>query len=302
MKLMESLLWECCVKQLAIVQGSTQCSDRGGLPHILDLSHETHDFYSETFGGISTASFCGVTVRSHCRMVGDTGTLTRRCGEDLHIFCGVRLHKILWSRGRHRYRRQSQVFQNHHPKYPIMASPPLVALITAGSAGLGAATAKLFASSGLRVVINYASNASRAEQIVQELETLSPIPKEAGRKNFASIRADLSKRDDVIRLVDEATAEMGRLDVLFSNGGWTMLRNFQNLDENMDEGDWDKCFTMNVKSHLWLMHASRKWLDESKGAFITTASIAGVKPSGSSLVRTIDPRRKAKADNSRHTP
>ncbi|KAG0649117.1 Granaticin polyketide synthase ketoacyl reductase 2 [Hyphodiscus hymeniophilus] len=164
-----------------------------------------------------------------------------------------------------------------------MASPPLVALITAGSAGLGAATAKLFATSGMRVVVNYASNASRAEQVVQELEKLSPIPKQAGTKNFTSIRADLSKKDDVIRLVDETTAEMGRLDVLFSNGGWTMFRNFQDLDDNMNEDDWDRCFTMNVKSHLWLMHAARKWLDESEGVFITTASMAGVKPSGSSL-------------------
>lgn len=167
-------------------------------------------------------------------------------------------------------------------------STPLVALITAGSAGLGAATAKLFASSGMRVVINYASNASRAEQVVDELEKLSPIPKQAGTKNFSSIRADLSKRDDINRLVTETTAEMGKLDVVFSNGGWTRMSNFQDLEDNVIEEDWDRCFNMNVKSHLWLMHAARKWLDESEGVFITTASLAGVRPSGSSLVRHCD--------------
>jgi NAD(P)-dependent dehydrogenase (short-subunit alcohol dehydrogenase family) len=161
-------------------------------------------------------------------------------------------------------------------------SSPLVALITAGSAGLGAATAKLFASSGMRVVINYASNASRAEQVVRELEKLSPLPD--GTKNFSFIRADLTKRDDIVRLVSETTAEMGKLDVVFSNGGWTQIRNFQDLEDNVNEEDWDKCFNMNVKSHLWLMHAARKWLDESEGVFITTASLAGVRPSGSSLV------------------
>jgi len=77
---------------------------------------------------------------------------------------------------------------------------------------------------------------------------------------------------------------MGRLDVVFSNGGWTALRDFQNLDDNVNEEDWDRCFNMNVKSHLWLMHASKKWLEESEGCFITTASLAGVRPSGSSLV------------------
>jgi NAD(P)-dependent dehydrogenase (short-subunit alcohol dehydrogenase family) len=171
-----------------------------------------------------------------------------------------------------------------------MASPPLVALVTAGSAGLGAATAKLFASSGMRVVINYASNASRAEQVVQELETLSPLPPKAETKNFLSIRADLAKRDEIVRLVSEVTTEMGKLDVVFSNGGWTTIRKFQDLDDNLNEQDWDRCFNMNVKSHLWLMNAARKWLDESEGVFITTASLAGIKPGGSSLVRLLAPR------------
>lgn len=45
----------------------------------------------------------------------------------------------------------------------------------------------------------------------------------------------------------------------------------------------DKCFLYNVKSHLWLLHASKPHLTSTAGAFITTASLAGVKPSGSSL-------------------
>jgi NAD(P)-dependent dehydrogenase (short-subunit alcohol dehydrogenase family) len=48
---------------------------------------------------------------------------------------------------------------------------------------------------------------------------------------------------------------------------------------------------MNVKSHLWMMHAARKHLDETKGAFITTASVAGVNHSGSSLVSQHCPNR-----------
>lgn len=51
----------------------------------------------------------------------------------------------------------------------------------------------------------------------------------------------------------------------------------------MIDEDWDKCFLYNVKSHLWLCHAAKPHLDETEGAFLTTASIAGVKPSGSSL-------------------
>lgn len=51
----------------------------------------------------------------------------------------------------------------------------------------------------------------------------------------------------------------------------------------MIDEDWDKCFLYNVKSHLWLMHAAKEELERREGAFVTTASVAGMKPSGSSL-------------------
>jgi hypothetical protein len=76
---------------------------------------------------------------------------------------------------------------------------------------------------------------------------------------------------------------MGRLDVVISNAGYTRLTNFMNFDEQHFDEDWDKCFLYNVKAHMWLAYACREHLDVSEGAFITTASIAGVKPSGSSL-------------------
>ncbi|KAK1781828.1 hypothetical protein QBC45DRAFT_390049 [Copromyces sp. CBS 386.78] len=44
---------------------------------------------------------------------------------------------------------------------------------------------------------------------------------------------------------------------------------------------------MNVKSHLWLMHAARPHLGQTEGVFITTASLAGVKVSGSSLAYSV---------------
>jgi len=80
---------------------------------------------------------------------------------------------------------------------------------------------------------------------------------------------------------------MGRLDVVFSNAGWTRLQNFMNLDENVNDEDWDRCFNMNVKCHLYLMHAAKKHLDAAKGTFITTSSVAGVFPAGSSLAYAV---------------
>ena len=163
-------------------------------------------------------------------------------------------------------------------------SAPLVVLITAGSAGLGAATAQVFAKAGMRVIINYSSNGARANDLVEQLDRVSPLATTREYRNFISIRADLSKKSDIEHLVRESVSQMGKLDAIFSNGGWTSIQDFNDLDDNVDEEMWDKCWNMNVKSHLWLMHAARKYLDETEGVFITTASLAGVRPSGSSLV------------------
>jgi NAD(P)-dependent dehydrogenase (short-subunit alcohol dehydrogenase family) len=161
-----------------------------------------------------------------------------------------------------------------------------VALVTASSAGLGAATARALATCGVRVIINYHSSQDKAETLLKDLEALAPISNKSSTQlpRFIAIKADVSQRSELIRLVDESVAAMGRLDLVVSNQGWTRMRDFFNIDENVEESDWDKCFNMNVKSHLFLFHASKRYLLESGGAFITTASLAGVKPSGSSVV------------------
>ena len=154
-----------------------------------------------------------------------------------------------------------------------------VALVTAGSAGLGAAAARALASEGMAVVINYSANKQRANALVCSLfEEFPDTPR------FAAVQADLGIRADITELVDETFRIMGRLDVVVSNGGWTRFSNFADLEDGVEEADWDRCFNMNVKSHLWLIHAAKQHLDETEGAFITTASLAGVIPSGSSLV------------------
>lgn len=166
--------------------------------------------------------------------------------------------------------------------------PPLtrnsVALVTASSAGLGAATAKALAATGVRVIINYNSNQSKADTVLSDLSSVQPSSEADAKPRFHAIRADCSQRSSLISLVEESVKVMGRLDLVVSNHGWTKIRDFANLDDNMEESDWDLCYNMNVKSHLWLFHAARKYLEESEGSFVTTASVAGVIPGGSSMV------------------
>jgi len=172
-----------------------------------------------------------------------------------------------------------------------------VALVTASSAGLGAATVKALAPY-FRVVVNYNSRLEKAEQVIKEASAI-PIHQQSQsvssadkspEPRFHAIKADISQRSEIQRLVSETVSTMGRLDVVVSNAGWTRITNFFDLDQQVVEEDWDRCFNVNVKAHLWLLYAAKPHLEKSVneeggvgGAFVTVASLAGVRPSGSSL-------------------
>jgi NAD(P)-dependent dehydrogenase (short-subunit alcohol dehydrogenase family) len=131
-------------------------------------------------------------------------------------------------------------------------------------------------------VINYASNASRAASLVEELSTM-PGASSTSSPRIHLVKGDMSVKADVESLVSETVAKFGRLDVVVSNAGWTRMTNFNDFEQQVNDDDWDRCFTMNVKTHLWLAYAAKEALGESEGAFISTASVAGVKPGGSSV-------------------
>ncbi|KAL9114621.1 MAG: hypothetical protein Q9227_001299 [Pyrenula ochraceoflavens] len=163
-----------------------------------------------------------------------------------------------------------------------------VALVTASSAGVGAAIAKALAPE-FRLVINYLSRPEKAQSVIRDCESLSKNPATPDNPRFISLQANVSQRSEIQRLVVETMEKMGRLDVVISNQGWTRMTNYMDLDDNLVESDWDTCFQVNVKSHLWLLHAARPHLEanEQGGAFVTTASTAGVRPSGSSLAYSV---------------
>ncbi|KXJ95602.1 short chain dehydrogenase [Microdochium bolleyi] len=162
-----------------------------------------------------------------------------------------------------------------------------VALVTASSAGLGAACVKVLAPH-CRVVVNYFSRPEKAAAVIAEAEQVPPVSYDAASlpgPRFHAIRADCSKKAEMERLVRETVETMGRIDIIVSNAGWTRFTNFMDLDQQVNEEDWDMCYQVNVKSHLWLLYAAKPHFDKNPegGSFVSVASLAGVKPSGSSL-------------------
>ncbi|TDC14884.1 SDR family NAD(P)-dependent oxidoreductase [Kribbella albertanoniae] len=82
-------------------------------------------------------------------------------------------------------------------------------LITGASRGIGAATAHAFAADGDRVAVHYSSSRESAEKV------LAALP----GSGHVMVHADLADPDAVQRMVDEAAAALGRIDVLVNNAG-----------------------------------------------------------------------------------
>ncbi|KAJ5408384.1 hypothetical protein N7509_002267 [Penicillium cosmopolitanum] len=150
-------------------------------------------------------------------------------------------------------------------------------LITGGSRGLGALVAQKFAAEGSNIAINYMSNKQSADNTASEI---------ASKYNVKTIvvQGDAGNQTDCINAVKTTIEQLGGLDVIVSNSGWTKMTNFGDLDA-MDDADWDKCWNMNVKSSFYLFKAALPTFNANPegGAFIITSSIAGVSATGSSL-------------------
>ncbi|MEH2424687.1 MAG: SDR family oxidoreductase [Nostoc sp.] len=117
-----------------------------------------------------------------------------------------------------------------------------VAIITGASRGIGRAISSTgyayalkLAGKGASVVVNYAGNAGKAQEVVAEIEKL-------GVKAIA-IQADVSKVSDIQRLFEQTLEHFGKLDILVNNAGII----FYKLISQVTEEDFDKIFAINVK-------------------------------------------------------
>ncbi len=118
-----------------------------------------------------------------------------------------------------------------------------VALITGGSKGIGYAIASGFARAGADLFLCGRNEASLLAA-VDKLRSETAVRVEA-------TCGDMSLRQDVQRIADEAVARFGQVDVLVNNAGWNIV---QAIDEIHDD-DWDYLVNLNLTSVMALTRA-----------------------------------------------
>jgi len=156
--------------------------------------------------------------------------------------------------------------------WPVSAAISLrgkAAIVTGGSRGLGEAIARLFVASGARVLI-----ASRKKEGVEAVA--ESIAKEHGADRIVAVAAHAGKEDDCVRLVREAVAAFGKVDVLVNNAGTNP--HFGPL-LGAENGAWDKTFDVNLKGYFWCARevANHCIARNAPGAIINVASVAALE-------------------------
>jgi NAD(P)-dependent dehydrogenase (short-subunit alcohol dehydrogenase family) len=135
-----------------------------------------------------------------------------------------------------------------------------VALITGTSAGLGAATARLFAERGASV-FGIARDAERMAEVFAD------VP--GGR--FSSV--DITTPAACRQAVADCVSAFGRLDVLVNVAGFHQMRH----TPTMSDDEWDRDLAVNLNGPFYLCRAALPHLLETGGNIVNVASIAGVE-------------------------
>ncbi len=138
-----------------------------------------------------------------------------------------------------------------------------VAIITGGSRGIGRAVAQCLAEDGASVVVS-GLDPTRLEAATKELEGFgAPV---------LGVVADVARREDVERLVDQTKERFARIDVLVNNAGITR----DALLVRMKDEDWDRVLDVNLRGAFLMTRAVAKIMMRQKGGrIINIASTAG---------------------------
>ncbi|MSP14091.1 MAG: 3-oxoacyl-[acyl-carrier-protein] reductase [Chloroflexi bacterium] len=140
-----------------------------------------------------------------------------------------------------------------------------VAIVTGGGRGIGRAIALQLATLGAKVVVNYMSNVTAAQEVSDEIQRLG--------SQAVLVQGDVRLSETATLLVKTAGDTFGRLDILVNNAGTTR----DMLLSMMSEENWDMVLDTNLKSAYHCSKAVlRPMMRQRYGRIINITSIAGI--------------------------
>jgi len=144
-----------------------------------------------------------------------------------------------------------------------------IALVTGASRGLGKAMAVGLTKAGAKIVV---------ADILDTTETVNEI-KKLGNESIG-IKVDISRKEDITGMVEQAIKKFGRIDILVNNAG--IVRSVP--AESMSEKDWDDVIKINLKGEfLVAQEVGKQMIKQKIGKIINIASVAGLFGSAQSV-------------------
>lgn len=138
-------------------------------------------------------------------------------------------------------------------------------LITGGSRGIGKCIAENLAKDGYNVVLNYNKSGKQAKEIQKDLE-------EQGKK-IEIYKADVSKREEVKKMVKFTLNKFGNIDILINNAGIAKLQMFNDITDD----DWNEMIGTNLNSVFYtIQEALPNMIHNKNGCIINISSIWGI--------------------------
>lgn len=138
-------------------------------------------------------------------------------------------------------------------------------LITGGSRGIGKCIAENLAKDGYNVVLNYNKSEKQAKQIQKELQ-------EQG-KNIEIYKADISKREEVKKMIKFTLNKFKNIDILINNAGIAKLQMFNDITDE----DWNEMINTNLNSVFYCtQEVLENMVHNKNGCIINISSIWGM--------------------------
>jgi NAD(P)-dependent dehydrogenase (short-subunit alcohol dehydrogenase family) len=138
-----------------------------------------------------------------------------------------------------------------------------VAIITGAGAGIGEATAILFANEGAKVCCNSLSES--AKKVVERIKT------DGG--NAIYVQADVSVEQEAMKIIDETIENYDKIDILFNNAGIVL----GGATDTISTKDWDRTMAVNVRGIYLVSKYAIPHLRKTQGTIINNASSVAFK-------------------------